>query len=84
MNILFFQKNRKFPKSRTCESGQGWRCDNGECLPSEWVCDGDKQCQYLDTNKPDNSDEEEGCNLFPSKVKKFLGLFLGRHYFYDF
>lgn len=47
----------------TCRfAGQpGFRCPRqGDCLPLEWVCDGEVQCQH-----PDDADEEEGCNMYP-------------------
>ncbi|XP_059084151.1 uncharacterized protein LOC131881331 [Tigriopus californicus] len=46
---------------RTCgvaAADDGWRCSSGECIPSEWLCDGEAQCPY-----PDRSDEEAGCQV---------------------
>ena len=40
----------------------GWRCKD-ICMPLEWVCDNDRnQCPL------DQSDEDEGCHLFPGKI----------------
>ena len=43
----------------------GWKCDSGDCIRSDWVCDGFKQCPVINTSSPDDSDEEIGCNLYP-------------------
>ena len=50
-----------------CNYGNGWRCNNGECIDAEWVCDGEYQCEYDNFNDPDDSDEIEGCQLYPGK-----------------
>ena len=59
--------SRQVPVSRKCKLKEhpGWRCNNGQCILRQWICDGENQCEYKDVNNPDNSDEKEGCNLFP-------------------
>lgn len=41
-----------FPQTRTC-TGNEFKClnNNGQCIPREWVCNGNKECV-------DGSDEE--------------------------
>lgn len=39
------------PESPACSAGE-WRCNNGECINSEFVCDNTNDCV-------DQSDEEE-------------------------
>ena len=70
MLILTTILSRQVPVSRKCKlkDHQGWRCNNGHCILREWICDGENQCEYEDVNNPDNSDEEEGCNLFPCEL----------------
>ena len=58
------------PEVRRCTiySKEGWKCNDGSCIPKQWICDKDYQCENVD----DKSDEEEGCNLYPG-IK--IGLF---------
>ena len=44
----------------------GWKCSSG-CLPFKYVCDNEFQCLN------DDSDEEEGCQLFPETGCKSWG-----------
>ena len=53
-----FELERKCVLSGT----PGWKCDSGLCIPMDWVCDKEHQCES------DNSDEEEGCKLYPGKM----------------
>ena len=53
-----------FPEYRKCNYGNGWKCNNGECIDAEWVCDGEYQCEFDNFNDPDDSDEIEGCKLY--------------------
>ena len=39
-----------------------FKCNSGECIPVDWVCDGNNQCGE---DISDNSDEEIGCKLYP-------------------
>ena len=52
---------------RNCTTGNtwGWKCDSGDCIPNYQICDQDKQCPIISNNKIDNSDESEGCDLYP-------------------
>ena len=62
------------PAERQCETrdfGAGWKCNDGECIPKSWVCDKNYQCQN------DDSDEEEGCSLFPGTYDKTAAFKLG-------
>ena len=44
---------------RSCDGDPNrWRCNDGFCIHSQFVCDGNPNCD-------DQSDEEIGCNLFP-------------------
>lgn len=43
----------------------GWRCGS-DCLVESFICDGYEQCE-------DNSDETEGCHLFPESGCKSHG-----------
>ena len=62
-----------FPVTRNCTDGNyGWKCNDGSCIESDWVCDGNQQCPY-----PDNSDEEIGCNLYSGTKTSFYPL---QHY----
>ena len=62
--------SRLFPEPRSCRYGndEGWKCDDGECIPQRWVCDQINQCPFRKNNAPDNSDEEIGCNLYPGNI----------------
>ena len=65
-------RSLSLPSSRACYiyDQVGWKCNeitcnahgiwarDDCCLPAEWVCDGNYQCLY------DNSDEDEGCKVF--------------------
>ena len=55
------------PEHRNCTTGNtwGWKCDSGDCIPNYQICDQDKQCPIISNNKVDNSDESEGCDLYP-------------------
>lgn len=39
----------------TCDIGE-FKCNDGLCIPFEWVCNGREDCA-------DNSDEEQNCNV---------------------
>ena len=42
------------------KENDGFKCFSGECIPLDWVCDGQVQCPH-----PDESDEAFGCQLYP-------------------
>ena len=39
-----------------------YHCNSGDCIPTSDVCDGVPNCQ-------DGSDETEGCELFPGRLR---------------
>ena len=58
------------PPERKCSlyNRDGWKCTdcrkNDECcISKEWICDGENQCIY------DDSDEVEGCALLETILK---------------
>ena len=54
-------RSSSIPDTRKCllYGKEAWKCDDQTCIPKEWICDKTNQCER------DNSDEEEGCNLYP-------------------
>ena len=59
---------RSLPENRWCNGdARQFQCDSGECIPVDWVCDGNEQCGV---DISDNSDEEIGCNLYPGKLEQ--------------
>ena len=68
LSDIFFFLRATFELERKCLliDTPGWKCDSGLCIPTEWVCDKEYQCDS------DNSDEEEGCKLYPGKMCDLL------------
>ena len=64
LSDIYFLLRTTFELERKCLIGgtPGWKCDNGRCIPTEWVCDKEYQCGT------DSSDEEKGCNSYPGKM----------------
>ena len=54
--------------SRDCRhedsGGDGWRCDDGRCVQSDQVCDGDEHCE---DGSDEGHEEHQGCNMFPGE-----------------
>ena len=63
--------NDHSPPSSECriaDSYAGWKCQNGQCIRKELVCNTKADCT-------DKSDETLGCDLFPkSQCKSWFGL----------
>ena len=55
-----------------CTTNQGRvgiRCLDGQCLDTQHICNGEKNCM-------DGSDEREGCNLFPETGELIISILL--------
>lgn len=44
---------------RTCNSDQ-FRCDDGRCIPTSWICDGDNDCGDMS-----DEDQRHACGMHP-------------------
>ena len=59
------------PPSSECQTADfraGWKCQNGQCIQKELLCNNKADCD-------DKSDETLGCDLFPeSQCKSWFGL----------
>ena len=66
---LFCLCAANIPEARKCTflGLDGWKCDDQSCIPQEWICDNYYQCLT------DDSDEEDGCNLYPDTACKSWG-----------
>ena len=60
--------NHQTTECRTDDQHEGWRCESGQCIRKELVCNNKADCT-------DKSDETLGCNLFPeTNCKSWFGL----------
>ena len=65
LQIIFNYNSSAIPEKRRCTiyDKEGWKCNDQTCIPKDWVCDKNFQCENTD-----NSDEEDGCQLYPGMI----------------